>query len=451
MLPRTQSVSEAAIDGAVCRIDDTGQVRCDFANPKRSRVASPRDEPGKPTGLAPGCSVDLATGNWVCPGHPSDGKHAKVKRVFSDEVGHQWAVTGEDVVVPAVRGVEVGAIKDRSHKMQSYVPAMGYARGRGQIYNPQAQQPAMRSTPAAGDNGALDPAAAGMQVCYDPSTSKLVASGEYSQYNGLDVQVVTSFTFPASPNFPPELHGKPGVSVQSPQLPGGGSRLPVCAPGGNGGNGGNGNGNGGNGGNGPRGFPGWPGSGHGGFPGGVAGCMPAPGVPPELATQRGDLYQECFVPLGISFGVDTDGNIYPADQIGQLVAGATGASPGFQLFPRNGIFWIFGIRWFNDAGVVALESVITGDSDWNHLLGPTDVFTWRTDQCFCPANWGCISITNPLRITARGLVPDIPPGEETEAVRGVRGTAWGIRRSSNYACGPLGGFVGMPLPGAPVG
>jgi len=189
------------------------------------------------------------------------------------------------------------------------------------------------------------------------------------------------------------------------------------------------------------------GYGQGGFPAGVAGCAPAPAVPPELAVQRGDVYQECFVPIGVAFGVDVDGNIYPADQIGNTTVDAAAfAAPGFQLFTRNGIFWAFGFRSFTDPGIVDFESVITGDSDWNHLLGPTDVANWNTDECFCPVNWGCFSITNPLRITARAKVT----GEQEAFVQGFRGTVWGIRRSANYACGPLGGYIGMPLPGQPV-
>jgi len=194
----------------------------------------------------------------------------------------------------------------------------------------------------------------------------------------------------------------------------------------------------------PAGAPGMAGYGQGGFPAGVAGCAPAPAVPPQIATQRGDLYTNCFVPLGVEFGVDGNGNIYPASQIGQPVAGATGAAPGFQVFVRNGVFWIFGFKSFCGPGVVELDSVITGDSDWNHLLGPTDCATWNTDQCFCPVNWGCVSITNPARITARSV-------SGSTVVEPFRGSLWGIRASSNYACGPLGGLVGTPYGGMPIG
>jgi len=181
------------------------------------------------------------------------------------------------------------------------------------------------------------------------------------------------------------------------------------------------------------------GLGQGGFPAGVQGCAPAPAVPAGMLQQNCSVYQECFVPLGIRFGVDTAGNIYPANQIG-LAPDPTLAAPGFQLFPRNGNFWIFGVKFFCPPGEVVFDSVITGDSDWNHLLGPTDCATWNTIECFCPVNWGCISITNPLRMTARAVTGT--------TVIGVSGSAWGIRRSSTGTCGP---YNGCPLPGGYVG
>lgn len=191
---------------------------------------------------------------------------------------------------------------------------------------------------------------------------------------------------------------------------------------------------------GPMALGGMAGLGQAAFPGGVQGCGPAPAVPAEMLQQAGSVYQECFVPLGIRFGVDSAGNIYPASLIGGAPDPGQ-AAPGFQLFPRNGNYWIFGVKFFIAAGNVEFDSVITGNSDWNHLLGPTDAATWNTIECFCPVNWGCISITNPLRMTARAI-------NGATTVVGVNGSAWGIRRSSVGTCGP---FNGMPLPGGYVG
>jgi len=108
----------------VCRIDERGQVQCDFAAPKRSRVINPCAD-GKPTGLPPGCAVDLSTGRWACPGHAVDGVDAKVQRVFTDDAGHTWALAGESsVVVPAVRSVTVGAAfnggQGQGHEVQGF-------------------------------------------------------------------------------------------------------------------------------------------------------------------------------------------------------------------------------------------------------------------------------------------------------------------------------------------
>jgi len=180
------------------------------------------------------------------------------------------------------------------------------------------------------------------------------------------------------------------------------------------------------------------GLGQGGFPAGVQGCAPAPAVPAGMLQQNCDIYQECFVALGIQFGVDQNGGIYPASAIGGIPVTTSNVFE-FQLFPRNGNFWIFGLKIFTDPNVAEFNVVQTGDSDWNHMLGNVDVATWNTTECFCPVNWGCISITNPLRIQARALTGG-------GVVQGVRGACWGIRRSSNGSCGP---FNGCAIPGAP--
>ena len=187
--------------------------------------------------------------------------------------------------------------------------------------------------------------------------------------------------------------------------------------------------------------------GQGGFPAGVQGCQPAPAVPAGLLQQDCDVYQECFVALGLQFGVDSNGGIYPANQIGGIPATLSNVFE-FQLFPRNGNFWIFGLKIFTDPNIAEFNVVQTGDSDWNHMLGNVDVATWNTTECFCPVNWGCISITNPLRIQARAVA-----GGDT--VQGVRGACWGIRRSSVGTCGPFNGCaipgVGAPaVPGVPA-
>ena len=112
------------VEGGVCFLDERGQVQCDFAAPKRSRVLNPSAN-GKPTGLPPGCAVDLSTGRWACPGHAVDGVDAKVQRVFTDDAGHTWALAGESsVVVPAVRSVTVGAAfnggQGQGHEVQGF-------------------------------------------------------------------------------------------------------------------------------------------------------------------------------------------------------------------------------------------------------------------------------------------------------------------------------------------
>lgn len=106
---RSAARGRLEVEGAVCRLDERGQVVCDFQAPKRSRVTNPVD----PRGLTPGCVVDLRTGSWACHGHPSDGQPADVRSNYSDKTGQLWAVVGPDeIVVPATRAVAVGAQKE---------------------------------------------------------------------------------------------------------------------------------------------------------------------------------------------------------------------------------------------------------------------------------------------------------------------------------------------------
>jgi hypothetical protein len=161
--------------------------------------------------------------------------------------------------------------------------------------------------------------------------------------------------------------------------------------------------------------------------GALAGCQPAP-IAANLVSP-GEVYQECFVPLGIDFGVDQAGNIYPASQIG-LAPNLAFAAQQVSIFPRNGLFYIFGVKFFSGPGLVELDSSVTGDSDYNHRLGSTDIASWNTVECFCPVNWGCISVSNPLRLQAHALTGTL--------VQPVTGTAWGIRRSALNACSPFG-------------
>jgi hypothetical protein len=169
-----------------------------------------------------------------------------------------------------------------------------------------------------------------------------------------------------------------------------------------------------------------------GYSGGnVAGCQPAPAA--ANLVSPGEVYQECFVPLGVAFGVDEAGNIYPESQIGSsLSAPGLTPAPVFQAFPRNGLFYIFGFKTFSDPRVVQLDSSITGDSDYNHLLSSTDAATWNTDECFCPVNWGCISTSNSLKLQAHAVV------NPQAVVLPFRASLWGIRRSSLLACSPFG-------------
>jgi len=361
--------------------------------------------------------VDLATGRWACPGHPIDGKDASVKRHFQDDAGQRWAVAGDDIVVPALRAVAVGAL---NKKLNSAENAMNPYQN-GLSVGQQQQGPLI---PATGQQGPLQ--ATMQQGPFIPATRQQgpLIPTTFQQGPLIPAQ---RFPYPPVPVAPEYPAWPPGT------LPPGGTPPNGTPPG-----------------TPPNGTP--PGTppgvtppgallppllGQGGFPAGVQGCAPAPAVPAGLLQQNCDIYQECFVALGLQFGVDQAGGIYPASAIGGIPLTTSNVFE-FQLFPRNGNFWIFGLKIFTEPNVAEFNVVQTGDSDWNHMLGNVDVATWNTTECFCPVNWGCISITNPLRIQARALTGG-------GVVQGVRGACWGIRRSSNGSCGP---FNGCAIPGA---
>lgn len=173
------------------------------------------------------------------------------------------------------------------------------------------------------------------------------------------------------------------------------------------------------------------------------GCGP---IPVQSTVQDCAVWTECYTPMGVAFAVDVSGNIYPITAAG----GAPGSAPSsdtFALFTRNGIMPIFGFKCFGGPNQVVFTSVSSADSDTNYLQSETDCATWNTTDCFCRVDWGCVSITNPIRIQARSI-------GDPSLIVAVRGTLWGTRASSLNSCGPVnvcgpGGYGGYPM-GAPV-
>lgn len=86
---------------AECRVDASGQVRCDFGtatNPGDIVVAE---------GLPEGCCLDMDSRTWICPGFPAHGKLADVRKTYSDETGQAWALVGKtNVAVPVCVGAQ---------------------------------------------------------------------------------------------------------------------------------------------------------------------------------------------------------------------------------------------------------------------------------------------------------------------------------------------------------
>jgi hypothetical protein len=87
---------------ARCHVASDGQVRCDFG----------RANPGSnPDGLPEGCCVDADTHRWICPGLPSHGRPADVRRSYVDETGQAWALIGaKHVTVPVCVGARADTI-----------------------------------------------------------------------------------------------------------------------------------------------------------------------------------------------------------------------------------------------------------------------------------------------------------------------------------------------------
>ena len=168
---------------------------------------------------------------------------------------------------------------------------------------------------------------------------------------------------------------------------------------------------------------------------------------PTIGNQVQDcaVFVECFTPLGVAFGCDQSGNIYPASAIGSPIGtGAVGNT--FSLFTRIGNYWIWGCRSFSPPNNVFLTSVTSGDADTNFLLSDVDLATYNTTDCFCRCDWGCASITNPARFQARAS------DAAGTLVVGVRFTLWGTRANAMNSCGPPNscGYNGAPMGGMPM-
>jgi len=166
-------------------------------------------------------------------------------------------------------------------------------------------------------------------------------------------------------------------------------------------------------------------------------CRTPPRLPPRFFVQDGAVYSDCFVPFGFRFGVDADGFFYPEDQIG-LPANRNNSfgTTTLVINPPNGTYNIGGFKTFTAPDTVLLESVQTGDSDMNQLVGNVDAGAWNTDECFCIARWGCISVTNGARIQARSIATNANDGLPNPNVQEISGGFYGLRRQSLYACGP---------------
>lgn len=164
-------------------------------------------------------------------------------------------------------------------------------------------------------------------------------------------------------------------------------------------------------------------------------CMTPPRIDRTIQVKEGQVYSECFVPFGFRVGVDADGFVYPESEIGQIPVRANASGNSVILAPPTGVFHIGGLKTFNGPGEMLITSVITGDLEASQIVGPVDAASWNTDECFCIAKWGCISVTNGARISVRNITKNAA-GAPTGLVEEFSGGFYGLRRQSLYACGP---------------
>jgi len=170
-------------------------------------------------------------------------------------------------------------------------------------------------------------------------------------------------------------------------------------------------------------------------PGAIGNCN-LPNLSNNIAPNC-SVYQECMVPFGVRVGFDQQGNVYQPEAAGlpaaeaQSVGLLIGTSANF--FADRGVLNITALRVLapTTAGLVAIESIETGDAEFKQLDN-IDATAFNTDDCGCYFPAGCFSTSNSLKIEGRSI-----NGTEDDEVELFSCVCWCTRQASINSCGPI--------------
>lgn len=159
----------------------------------------------------------------------------------------------------------------------------------------------------------------------------------------------------------------------------------------------------------------------------------APWVPPQALVNPYQVLQQNYTPLGFRVQANS-----PA-----------GTSTTIVIAPNQGLFYIAGIRAFNQPDEIEILRVSTGGADIARNAASFDFAAYNTIECFCPVEWGCISNQSPMTLTFASIgTPSTAPF--------INGVLFGTYQQSFNSCYPglptaIGlqpGVYGQPAAGA---
>lgn len=160
----------------------------------------------------------------------------------------------------------------------------------------------------------------------------------------------------------------------------------------------------------------------------------APWVPPQAMVNPYQVIQQNYTPLGFRVQANT-----PA-----------GSATTIIIAPNNGgLFYISGIRSFNQPDEIEILRISSGGADIARNAASFDFAAYNTIECFCPVDWGCISNQSPMTLTFASIGnPSIAPF--------INGVLFGTFQQSWNSCYPglpsaIGlqpGVYGQPAAGA---
>jgi len=156
---------------------------------------------------------------------------------------------------------------------------------------------------------------------------------------------------------------------------------------------------------------------------GFAPSLPqnAPFVDPGLLVNPYQVIEQNYVPLGF-----------------RVQAAVPGGTPlTVEVFPFKGLYYIAGIKIFNDPGIIEILRFESGGSGLPRNAAPFDAAAYNTLEPFSPVDFGCISNQQPLTITFAAF------GTPSEAPF-LNGVLFGTQQQSWNSCYPaIGTALGL--------